>query len=1482
MKALWRIAVFLLIADCLFGQTGPATRPLVRRLEQAPKEGSIIVSDSNRDGQWDSTLIWTGVYLIANGDTLGIGSGGGVPQSLTFTSPTLSISGGNSVDLSALLDNTDDQVLSLTGDVLSLEDGGSVNLSSYLDNTDTQDLSLAGNTLSLTDGGSVDLSAFLDNTDSQTLSLAGTVLSISGGNNVDFASLVAPQNLTFDISTGNLSISGGNTVTIPEMVGASSVAAGEQGLVPVPLAGDEEKFLRGDGSWSDVAGNQTISITGTDLSISQGNSVALAEVLALNDLSNVNASPANGQVLSWNGSQWVAADDATGAPGTSDGVVDGVSISNDSLVLTRTESLGDLRVDLDPFLDNTDEQTLSLAGTDLSVSGGNTVDLSGLQDGTGTDDQQLTLTGNTLSLEDGGPDIDLSGYIDNTDNQGFDIASLNGTDLELSLDNDAATTIIDLSSLQDGTGTDDQQLSLAGNSLSLEDGGSVSLASYLDNTDEQTLSFTSPNLSVSGGNTVDLSALQDGTGTDDQALSLAGTTVSLEDGGSVDLTEVLALNDLSNVNSSPTNGQVLSWNGSAWVAADDATGAPGTSDGVVDGVSISNDSLVLTRTESLGDLRVDLDPFLDNTDEQQLSLTGNSLTLEDGGSAIDLSGYLDNTDAQTLSLVSTNLTISNGNTVDLSALQDGIGTDDQTLSFTSPNLSISGGNSVNLSALLDNTDDQTIDVFLLSGDDLQLSLEGDGEATKTVDLSGYLDNTDTQDLSLAGNTLSLTDGGSVDLSLYLDDTDDQTLSFTSPNLSISGGNSVNLSALNTERTDEEIEDVAGAMFSGNAETLITATYQDVDGTIDLEVNDDLSLYDNSTSGFVDGTELADTAAAIRADFPTTADGVASSGSLDTLSEEIDIVVTDAPDFSIDLSKIDVLPSFLSWDKDVANEGRLSTANLFGDGAITSNTQGALAIKFPAGFGLNTMVTSASNGGEIEFEVDTSEVATLSALTDSLSNIGSTTVSEGDLIDIVNVGDDYQVDVDLSELTNSAADIIDDDEFIFLDNGNQQKMRSDSFAWNYLTEVISTSESGSFFKEFNNSVFATNIVSLTGSATTHDALVSMGRGQHAIGIRFIITNDGSADKTVDFGTLYHWAGTTNDVELEVDVGDTEVIECYRLTPTGSVFECVYLNDTIPTGGGGSDDWGTQVVQSDATLIGDGTSGNELKVDTSEVATLSALNDSIAGLSTTDTHLFSENKTLSANRSHSLGANRLGFTLANGEFDVTMQTGASSIALGGEGVSETRIGSTSIWGDSIMISANELHLQGFDSIVVSESKMKYDASAPTSFSGTDIPSVDWIEANIPGTDAVGINELDISLTDLDLEQDEFFLLRDGSNLEEVSFDNLVDKEIQALPFTTTTSGNFSIIITESVFGVVRVNLTGGATTHTVTMSTSFVRTGAQWTIHIRNTGTGTHTVDFPSTVLKGDATTQVGNIGIDAGDFIFIPMYYDGTNFITNLN
>ena len=64
------------------------------------------------------------------------------------------------------------------------------------------------------------------------------------------------------------------------------------------------------------------------------------------------------------------------------------------------------------------------------------------------------------------------------------------------------------------------------------------------------------------------------------------------------------------------------------------------------------------------------------------------------------------------------------------------------------------------------------------------------------------------------------------------------------NLSIDGNGVLSSTDTNTQLSDEQVQDIVGAMFSGNTETGISATYQDGDGTIDLSVtalNDDVSV-----------------------------------------------------------------------------------------------------------------------------------------------------------------------------------------------------------------------------------------------------------------------------------------------------------------------------------------------------------------------------------------------------------------------------------------------------------------------------------------------------------------------------------------------------------------------------------------------------------------------------------------------------------------
>lgn len=58
----------------------------------------------------------------------------------------------------------------------------------------------------------------------------------------------------------------------------------------------------------------------------------------------------------------------------------------------------------------------------------------------------------------------------------------------------------------------------------------------------------------------------------------------------------------------------------------------------------------------------------------------------------------------------------------------------------------------------------------------------------------------------------------------------------------------------TQLTQEQVEDFAGGMVTGNTETLIAVTYQDADGTIDFVVTDTLSSYTND-AGFLTASPI---------------------------------------------------------------------------------------------------------------------------------------------------------------------------------------------------------------------------------------------------------------------------------------------------------------------------------------------------------------------------------------------------------------------------------------------------------------------------------------------------------------------------------------------------------------------------------------------------------------------------------------------------
>ena len=75
----------------------------------------------------------------------------------------------------------------------------------------------------------------------------------------------------------------------------------------------------------------------------------------------------------------------------------------------------------------------------------------------------------------------------------------------------------------------------------------------------------------------------------------------------------------------------------------------------------------------------------------------------------------------------------------------------------------------------------------------------------------------------------------------------------SDDTNLTAGTGITLTGDTLSVTSEDIQDIVGAMFTSNTETLCTVTYQDGDGTIDVVVDNDLSNYDNSSSGFITST-----------------------------------------------------------------------------------------------------------------------------------------------------------------------------------------------------------------------------------------------------------------------------------------------------------------------------------------------------------------------------------------------------------------------------------------------------------------------------------------------------------------------------------------------------------------------------------------------------------------------------------------------------
>jgi hypothetical protein len=145
-----------------------------------------------------------------------------------------------------------------------------------------------------------------------------------------------------------------------------------------------------------------------------------------------------------------------------------------------------------------------------------------------------------------------------------------------------------------------------------------------------------------------------------------------------------------------------------------------------------------------------------------------------------------------------------------------------------------GGTNVSLSSdaneiTINALDEQGLDLLNLSGTTLQISVENDGQPAYTVDL-GAIDTQLSQEEveDLVGGLIA---GGS-NVTVNYDDV----------------ANTLTISATDTQLTQEEVEDYLGGMITGT-QSLITVSYDDPNGEIDFTVEPNLSAYNND-AGFL--------------------------------------------------------------------------------------------------------------------------------------------------------------------------------------------------------------------------------------------------------------------------------------------------------------------------------------------------------------------------------------------------------------------------------------------------------------------------------------------------------------------------------------------------------------------------------------------------------------------------------------------------------
>ncbi|MBP9852484.1 MAG: hypothetical protein QG629_319 [Patescibacteria group bacterium] len=544
--------------------------------------------------------------------------------------------------------------------------------------------------LTITGGNTVNLAGFAQGmvygTMTQTLAKNGNSLTITGsGTNVDLASyLDNTDGQTMSLSGSILTITGGNAINL------------------APINTD----------------SQTLSLTGSTIAISSGNTLDLASI---NTDMLATLSCSVGQILQWDGGAWVCASPAASSDSQT------LSLSADSLSILNGNS-----VSLAGYLDNTDAQELSYnTGTHvLSISGSAaTVNLSALLDN--TDTQSISRSGNTISISGSSSTVDLSPYV-NADT----LASLSCSA------NQVAKWVSGAWACANDV---DTQLTEAQVDAYANNNGYLTSFTEVDGSTTNELQNLFLTVATPDGNNpaadgqTDILTLANGAGisiTSDGATDTI--TIASTLGTSIDSSEItdgtIVAGDIANGTltlaklgqNACSDGQVVKWSNtsSAWVCSNDIDTQ--LTEAQVDAYA-NNNGYLTSFTEVDGSTTNEI---------QDLSKSGNTLSLSGDSTSVDLSGYLDNTDILA-SLSCTNSQVAKWNSSG-SAWQCANDIDTQ---LTEAQVDAYANNNGYLTSFTEVDGSISNELQDLSLSSNVLTITGLGTPTQ-INLAGYLDNTD--------------------------------------------------------------------------------------------------------------------------------------------------------------------------------------------------------------------------------------------------------------------------------------------------------------------------------------------------------------------------------------------------------------------------------------------------------------------------------------------------------------------------------------------------------------------------------------------------------------------------------------------------------------------------------------------------------------------------------------------------------------------